>query len=103
MGLSFMIYTSGYVGRTTQRLEEIIKQHVPSSITNKTHPQREQPPRSCRSKNTTRTCDSAIRQILLENPDCAKNYNGDMFRTIGKARSSSFGIYLHRHEKTAIK
>ena len=26
--------------------------------------------------------------FLLENPDCAKNYNGDMFRIIGKARSS---------------
>ena len=23
-----------------------------------------------------------------KNPDCAKNYNGDMFRIIGKARSS---------------
>ena len=39
---------------------------------------------------TTKTCDSAIGQHLLENPDCAKNYNGDMFhdRIIGKARSS---------------
>ena len=30
-------------------------------------------------------CDSAIRQHLLENPDCAKNYNGEMFCIIGKA------------------
>ena len=36
---------SGYVGRTTQRLEDRIKQHVPSNIRNKTHPKREQPPR----------------------------------------------------------
>ena len=79
---------SGYVGRTTQRLEDRIKQHVPSSIRNKSRPQREQPPRSCRSKIKTKTCDSAIVQHLLENPDCAKNYNGDMFRIIGKARSS---------------
>ena len=50
--------------------------------------QREQPPRSCKSKITTKTCDSAIGQHLLENPDCAKNYNCDMFRNIGKARSS---------------
>ena len=40
-----------------------------------------------RKRNTTKTCDSAIGQHLLENPDCAKNYNGDMFRIIGKARS----------------
>ena len=79
---------SGYVGRTTKRLEDRIKQHVPSNIGNKTHPQREQPPRSYKSKITTKTCDSVIGQHLLENPDCAKNYNGDMFQIIGKARSS---------------
>ena len=79
---------SGYVGRTTQRLENRIKQHFPSSIRNKSRPQREQPPRSCKSKITTKTCDSANGQHLLENPDCAQIYNGNMFRTIGKARSS---------------
>ena len=79
---------SGYVGRTTQRLEDRIKQHVPSSIRKKSRPQREQPPRSCKPKITTKTCDSAIGQHLLENPDCAKNYNGDMFRIIGKAQWS---------------
>ena len=72
------------------RWEDRIKQHVPSNIRNKTHPQREQPPRSCKSKITTKTCDSAIGQHLLENPDCAKNYNCDMFRIIGKARSSFY-------------
>ena len=79
---------SGYVGRTTQRLEDRIKQHVPSNIRNKTHPKREQPPRSCKTKITTKTCDSAIGQHLLENLDCAKNYNCDMFWIIGKARLS---------------
>ena len=79
---------SGYIGRTTQRLEDRIKQHVPSNIRNKTHPLREQPPRSCKSIITTKTCNSAIGQHLLENQDCSKNYNGDMFRIIGRARSS---------------
>ena len=79
---------SGYVGRTTQRLGDRIKQHVPSNIRNKTAPQREQPPRSCRSRNTVKTSDSAIGQHLLDNPDCAKLYNDDMFRIIGRARSS---------------
>ena len=79
---------SGYVGRTTQKLGDRIKQHVPSNIRNKTVPQREQPPRSCRSRNTVKTSDSAIGQHLLDNPDCAKLYNDDMFRIIGRARSS---------------
>ena len=64
------------------------KKNISCNIRNKTHPQREQPPQSCKSKITTKTCDSAIGQHLLENPDCAKNHNGDMFRIIGKARSS---------------
>ena len=55
---------SGYVGRTTQRLGDRIKQHVPSNIRNKTAPQREQPPRACRSRNTVKTSDSAIGQHL---------------------------------------
>ena len=66
---------SGYVGHTTQRLGDRIKQHVPSNIRNKTAPQREQPPRSCRSRSTVKTSDSAIGQHLLDNPDCAKLYN----------------------------
>ena len=54
----------------------------------KTAPQREEPPRACRSRNTVKTSDSAIGQHLLDNPDCAKLYNDDMFRIIGRARSS---------------
>ena len=66
----------------------------------------EQPPRSCRSKTTTKTCDSAIGQHLPENPDCTENYHGDMFRIIGKARSSFVlavleSIYIST-KKTAI-
>ena len=79
---------SGYVGRTTQRLGDMIKQHVPSNIRNKTASQREQPPRSCRSRNPVKTSDSAIGQHLLDNPDCAKIYNDDMFQINGRARSS---------------
>ena len=60
---------SGYVGPTKQRLGNWIKQHVPSNIRNKTAPQREQPPRSCRSRNTVKTSDSAIGQHLLDNPN----------------------------------
>ena len=84
----FSFRDSGYVGRTTQRLGDMIKQHVISNIRNKTAPQREQPPQSCRSRNTVKTSDSAIGQHLLDNPDCAKLYNDNMFRIISRARSS---------------
>ena len=40
------------------------------------------------STKRTKTCDSVIGQHLLESPDCAKNYNGDMFQILRKARSS---------------
>ena len=83
-----LLCDSGYVVHTTQRLEDRKKQHVLSSIRNKTNPQREQPPPSRRSKSTAKTCDYAIGQRLLENPDCAKNYNGNMFRIIDKPLSS---------------
>ena len=34
------------------------------------------------------TYESAIGQHLLDNPDCEKLYNDDMFQMIGRARSS---------------
>ena len=77
-----------YVGRTTQRLEDRIKQHVPTSIRTKTSAEREQPRRNCKRRNAQINCDSAIGQHLLENPDCAKTYSDDNFRIIGQARSS---------------
>ena len=76
------------VGRTTQRLGDRIKQHIPSNIRNKAAPQREQPPRSCRSRNTVKTSDSDIGLHLLANPDCTKLYNDDIFWIIGRAWSS---------------
>ena len=75
-------------GRTTQRLGDRIKQHVPSNIRNTTALQREQPPRSCRSRNTAKTGDSVIGKHLLDKPDCAKLYKDDTFQIIGRARSS---------------
>ena len=77
-----------YVGRTTERLEDRIKQHVPTSIRKKTHIEREQPPRGCKTRNAQNKCVSAIGQHLLENPECAKMYNDDKFWIIGQARSS---------------
>ena len=62
-----------YVGRTTQRLVDRIKQHVPTRIRKKSSTVREQPPSMCRN---------------IGNPECAKTYTDDNFRIIWQARSS---------------
>ena len=45
-----------YVGRTTQRLADRIKQHFPTSIRKKTNTLREQPPRMCKGSNPKIKC-----------------------------------------------
>ena len=77
-----------YVGRTTQRLADRIKQHVPTSIRTKNTTTREQPPRMCKNCISKMKSDSAIGQHLITNPECAKTYADDNFRIIGQARSS---------------
>ena len=77
-----------YVGRTTQRLADRIKQHVPTSIRKKNSTVREQPPRMCKNISSKINCESAIGQHLITNPECAKTYTDDNFRIIGQARSS---------------
>ena len=81
-------YEARYVGRTTQRLADRIKQHIPTSIRTKNTTIREQPPRMCKNSNSKMKSDSAIGQHLIENPECAKTYSDDNFRIIGQARSS---------------
>ena len=68
---------SKYVGRTSQRLQSRIKQHIPKNIlkvlgTNKK-------PKSKPS--------SAIAQHLLKNISCGKQYQPSMFTIIGNGRS----------------
>ena len=77
-----------YVGRTTQRLVDRIKQHVPTSIRKKSNTAREQPPRICKNNKSKINYESAIGQHLIANPECAKTYTDDNFRIIGQARSS---------------
>ena len=77
-----------YVGRTTQRLADRIKQHVPTSIRTENSTTREQPPRTCKNSNSKLKNDPAIGQHLITNPECAKPYSGDNFRIIGQAGST---------------
>ena len=67
---------SRYVGRTSQRLQDRIKQHVPQWLRQQlTRPRRSQPHRSCKRTDTKPDCDSAIGQHLLDNHRCALNYD----------------------------
>ena len=92
---------SRYVGRTTRRLQERIKQHVPKAIrqkntltqeqgTHRSQPTRTQPNRKCKAKSKTQfepESDSAIGQHLLESSQCARNYTDSQFKILTTARS----------------
>ena len=76
-----------HVGCTTQRIADRIKQHVLTSIRNKSYDAREQPPHICKNNKSKINCESVIGQHLIANPECAKTYTDDNFRIIGHARS----------------
>ena len=78
---------SRYVGRTYQRLQDRIKQHVSKWLRQHTGSQRIQPDRACKKKQSTPECDSAIGQHLSEIDQCAANYNEDQFSILDTARS----------------
>ena len=81
---------SRYVGRTSQRLEERIKQHVPRSMAN--------PPASPNSQSLSRSCKantrpqqfhkSSIGQHLLDNAQYALRYSNEKFSILARGRSS---------------
>ena len=87
-----------YVGRTTQRLQDRIKQHVPDSLIRTLCPSQAQETNDNRS---TRTCNStshaatahsaasrsAIAEHLCQSPDCATAFSMDCFSLLSKARS----------------
>ena len=77
-----------YVGSTTQRLADKIKQHTTTSIRKGSNTSKEQPPRICKNNKCKINCESAIGEHLIANPECAKTYTDDNFRIIEQARSS---------------
>ena len=80
---------SRYVARTSQRLQDRIKRHVPQRLRQQlTHPSRSQSHRSCKRNDTKPDCDSAIGQHLLENDQCAINYKNKSFSILIPALSS---------------
>ena len=87
-------YDSRYVGRTSQRLQERIKQHI-SKFTISTS--RKSLPHRCKANNSPRQFhESAIGQHLLDNPVCAYHY-------IFNSCSRSFSLSSFRLEATFIK
>ena len=82
---------SRYVGRTSQRLQQRIKQHVPKTILQKHISQdRSTLARSCKPIRSfkTETSFSAIGQHLLQNPTCAHEYNDNKFSILARGRTS---------------
>ena len=72
---------------TAQRLQDRIKQHVPKWLRQHTTSQRVQPNQKNKRKQLAPECDSAIGQHLLENDQCAANYNDDQFSILDTAHS----------------
>ena len=110
------------VGRTTQRLQERIKQHVPKAITQKntltqkqgTHQSqqtRTQPNGKRKAKSKTQfepESDSVIGQHLLESNQCARNYSGSQFKILTTARSQFHlslleAVYISRKKTDLCK
>ena len=70
------------------------------AITQEKRPTRSQPGRSCKLKCYNPDCDSAIGQHLLDNEQCAANYNDKRFKILAVARNS---FHLCLLEATFIK
>ena len=78
-----------YVGRTSQRLQDRINQHISRCIRSDKRPTKNLRNRECKITSTPSVyCDSAIRQHLLENKECAKHFNDAQFSIFATARSS---------------
>ena len=82
-----------YVGRTSQRLQDRIKQHIPKAIRN-------QAQTNCDLFQSNHTSTSAIGQHLLNNKKCASYYDDDQFSILAKGRTL---FHLSTLEATFIK
>ena len=92
---------SQFVGRTSQRLQDRIKQHVPKSIRSCSSSQKRLlPARRCKSSTQSLASDSAIGLHLLQNPTSTQHYNDSRFSILAQGRSP---FYLSALEATFIK
>ena len=92
-----------YVGRSSQRLQQRIKQHVPKTILQEHISQdRSTLARSCKPIRSFKaeTSVSAIGQHLLQNPTCTREYNDNKFSILTRGRTS---FHLPTTEATYIQ
>ena len=82
-----------HVGRTCQRLQDRIKQHIPKAIKNQTPPDPD-----LSQSNPTGTL--AIGQHLLNNEECASFYDENQFSILAKERTL---FHLSTLKATLIK
>ena len=80
-----------------QQLQNRIKQHVSQWLRQQlTRSRRSQPHRSCKRNDTKPHCDSAIGQHLLENEQCALNFDKKRLSILATARSSFHLLFISR-------
>ena len=96
---------SRFVGRTSLRLQDRIKQHVPKSICSCSSSQKRLLPTCwCKSSAQTNTqslvSDSAIGLHLLQNPTCTQHYDDSRFSILAQGHSP---FHLSALEATFIK
>ena len=94
---------SRYVGRTSQRLQQRVKQQVPKTILQGlTSQDRSTLARSCKPirSHKVKTSFSAVGHHLLQNPTCAREYNDGKFSILARGRTS---FHLSTVEATYIK
>ena len=88
----FLCHCDGqYVGRTSQRLQQRIKQHVPKTILQE-HISQDRSTLACSCKPIrsfkAETSFSAIGQHLLQNPTYTHEYNDNKFPILARGRTS---------------
>ena len=96
---------SRYVGRTSQRLQDRIKQHIPKSIHSCSSSQKRLLPAGwCKFSTQTNTqspaSDLAIELRFLQNPVCAQHYVDSRFSILAQGH---FSFHLSALEASFIK
>ena len=102
INLSFVAYEftsecdARYVGRTSQRLVDRIRQNVPLAIRKDTHRCNGccQSKQKCKANQPKPESDAAIGTHLLSSVECGNSYNEDCFCTFSRARKE-FVFALH--------
>ena len=82
---------SRYVGRTSQRLQARVTQHIPKYITNLS------------ASLEGRKPSSSIAKHLVDHPECRKHYNDGQFTIINRGRSEFHLSVLEAVEITSRK